>query len=47
MLVLPAFEPLTESKSLLQENVRAHAYGAGGIKNIYNATSNFQLRCVC
>jgi len=44
ILAAPAFEPLSESKTLFQENFRAHNYLAFGIKNIYQLSKNIQLR---
>ena len=44
VLSAPAFEPLSESKTLFQENFRAHSYFALGVKNIYQLFKNVQLR---
>ncbi|NQX96967.1 MAG: patatin-like phospholipase family protein [Flavobacteriales bacterium] len=44
VLSASAFEPLAESKTLFQENFRAHSYFAFGVKNIYQLFNNFQLR---
>ncbi len=44
ILSAPAFEPLSESKTLFQENFRAHSYFAVGLKNIYKMSKNMQLR---
>lgn len=44
VLSAPAFEPLSESKTLFQENFRAHSYVAIGVKNIYQLFKNVQLR---
>ena len=44
ILAAPAFEPLSESKTLFQESFRAHNYLAFGIKNIYQLSKNIQLR---
>ena len=44
VLSAPAFEPLPESKTLFQDNLRAHSYFALGIKNIYQLFKNTQLR---
>ena len=44
VLSAPAFQPLSESKTLFQENLRAHSYFALGVKNIYQVLKKFQLR---
>ena len=44
ILSAPAFEPLSESKTLFQENFRAHTYFGVGLKNIYQLSKNMQLR---
>nr|WP_299345702.1 ATP phosphoribosyltransferase regulatory subunit [uncultured Maritalea sp.] len=44
VLTAPAFEPLSESKTLFQENFRAHNYLAVGLKNIFQITKNMQFR---
>ena len=44
ILSAPAFEPLSESKTLFQENFRAHSYFGIGLKNIYQLTKNMQFR---
>ncbi len=44
VLSAPAFQPISESKTLFQENLRAHSYFALGIKNIYHVFKNFQIR---
>lgn len=44
VLSAPAFQPVSESITLFQENFRAHSYFAFGIKNIYQIFRNTQLR---
>ena len=44
ILSAPAFEPLSESKTLFQENFRAHNYFGVGLKNIYQLSKNMQFR---
>ena len=44
ILSSPAFEPISESKTLFQENFRAHSYFSLGVKNIYKLFKNAQLR---
>lgn len=44
MLSSPAFHPISESKTLFQENLRAHSYFAVGVKNVNQIFKNFQLR---
>lgn len=44
ILSAPAFQPLSESKTLFQENFRAHSYFALGVKNINEIFKNMQLR---
>jgi NTE family protein len=44
ILTAPAFEPISESKTLFQDNYRAHNFVAGGVKTIYNIFKNFQIR---
>ncbi len=44
VLSAPAFEPLSESKTLFQENFRAHSYFALGAKNVFQLFKNAQLR---
>ncbi|MFH1004191.1 MAG: hypothetical protein V1781_01635, partial [Bacteroidota bacterium] len=44
ILSSPAFQPLTESKTLFQSNFRAHAYFAFGIKNIITFKNRIDLR---
>ena len=40
----PAFQPLTESKTLFQEGFRSYQYVAGGIKQIFSYKNIFDLR---
>lgn len=44
VLSAPAFQPISESKSLFQDNFRAHSYFALGIKNVNQIFKNLQLR---
>jgi NTE family protein len=44
ILSAPAFEPLSESKTLFQDNFRAHTYFGVGVKNIYQLSKNMQFR---
>lgn len=44
VLSAPAFEPLSESKTLFQENFRAHSYFALGVKNVNEIFKNMELR---
>ncbi len=44
VLSAPAFQPISESKTLFQENFRAHSYFALGVKNVYQLFKNTQLR---
>ncbi len=44
VLSAPAFQPISESRTLFQENLRAHSYFALGVKNIYQLFKKFQLR---
>jgi NTE family protein len=44
ILSAPAFEPLSESKTLFQDNFRAHNYFGIGLKNIYQLSKNIQFR---
>lgn len=44
ILSAPAFQPISESKTLFQENFRAHSYFALGIKNVNQLFKNTQLR---
>jgi len=44
ILAAPAFQPLTESKTLFQPNFRAHTYAALGLKNIISIKNRFDLR---
>ena len=44
ILSAPAFQPIAESKTLFQENLRAHSYFALGLKNVYQIFKNTQLR---
>ncbi|MCB0400445.1 MAG: patatin-like phospholipase family protein [Flavobacteriales bacterium] len=44
VLSAPAFQPISESKTLFQENFRAHSYFALGVKNVNYLFKNFQLR---
>jgi len=44
ILMAPAYQPLPESKTLFQENFRAHSYLGGGVKAIYMPFKKFQVR---
>lgn len=44
ILSAPAFQPISESKTLFQENFRAHSYFALGVKNVNQLFKNTQLR---
>ncbi|OFY99386.1 MAG: hypothetical protein A3K10_00255 [Bacteroidetes bacterium RIFCSPLOWO2_12_FULL_31_6] len=44
ILAAPAFQPIPETRTLFQPNLRAYTYVAGGIKNIYSLFNKFQLR---
>lgn len=44
ILAAPAFSVLTESKTIFQENLRAHNYIAGGVRNVNHISKNLQLR---
>jgi len=44
VLSAPAFQPVSESVTLFQENFGAHAYFACGLKNIYQIFKNVQFR---
>jgi len=44
ILASPAFQPLSESKTLFQPNFRAHTYAAFGLKNIITIKNSFDLR---
>ena len=44
ILTANAFAPISESRTLFQERLRAHNYTAGGIKNIIMFNQNFHLR---
>ncbi len=44
ILTANAFAPVSESRTLFQERLRAHNYAAGGIKNIIMFNQNFHLR---
>lgn len=44
ILSAPAFQPISESKTLFQENFRAHSYFALGLKNVNQIFKNTQLR---
>jgi len=44
VLTSPDFQPFAENKTIFLNNLRAHSYIAGGIKNIYSIISNLQLR---
>ena len=44
VLSSPAFQPLTECKTLFQPNFRAHAYAAFGLKNIITIKNRLDLR---
>lgn len=44
VLAAPAFDPIPETRTLFQPNLRAYTYVAVGIKNIYAIFRKFQLR---
>lgn len=44
LLASPAFYPLQDSRSTFFENLRAHNYAAGGLKNVVNIKRKFDLR---
>ncbi len=44
ILAAPAFQPIPESKTLFQEQFRAHKYAAGGLRTVYNFKKNFDVR---
>jgi NTE family protein len=44
VLSAPAFQPISESPTLFQENFRAHSYFALGLKNVNEIFKNTQLR---
>lgn len=44
VLAAPAFQPIPETRTLFQPNLRAYTYVAAGIKNIYAIFNKFQLR---
>lgn len=44
ILAAPAYQPIPETKTLFQPNLRAYSYVAGGIKSIYSLFNKFQLR---
>ena len=44
VLSAPAFQPISESKTLFQENFRAYSYFALGVKNVNYVFKNVQLR---
>lgn len=44
ILAAPAYQPIPETRTLFQPNLRAYTYIAGGIKNIYSLFNKFQLR---
>lgn len=44
ILAAPAFQPIPESKTLFQEQFRAHAYGALGLRTVVSFQRNFDLR---
>jgi len=44
ILASPAFQPLSESKTLFQPNFRAHTYFAFGLKNIITFKNRIDLR---
>lgn len=44
VLSAPAFQPIPETRTLFQPNLRAYTYVAGGVKNIYSLFNKFQLR---
>jgi NTE family protein len=44
ILAAPAYQPILETRTLFQPNLRAYSYVAGGIKSIYSLFNKFQLR---
>jgi NTE family protein len=44
LIAAPAFNPMTDSKTLFLENYRAFYYLAGGIKNIFKLNTKLHLR---
>lgn len=44
LIYTPAFFPLSDSKTLFMENLRANKYVAAGIKNVFSATKHLDLR---
>jgi NTE family protein len=44
LLNTPAFYPLSDTKTLFLENLRADKFFAGGIKNVFNLKKNFDVR---
>jgi NTE family protein len=44
LLVAPAFEPVPESKAMFLLQYRAYNYGAAGLKAVWSATRNIDLR---
>lgn len=43
-LTAPNFQPFAENKTIFLNNLRAHSYVAGAVKNIYSIINNLQLR---
>lgn len=44
MLAAPAFQPIPETKTLFQEQFRAHIYASAGLRAILQIRKNFDLR---
>lgn len=44
LLSSPYFQPIPESKTIFQNEFRAHAFAAGGLKVIYELSGSFDLR---
>ena len=44
MVILPSFNPLQDSRTLLLQNYRAFSYAAFGLKNVYAITSSLDFR---
>ena len=44
ILAAPAFQPIPESRTLFQEQFRAHAYGSIGLRSVISLQRNFDLR---
>lgn len=44
VLAAPAYQPIPETRTLFQPNLRAYSYVAGGVKNIYSLFNKLQLR---